>query len=185
MSTSKGLFELQRPVDLVRKLRHDLERMKTSPLDQFAAFDFFTTADCVVDWLHPDRKVFRDNAAARKALRDSSAVLRIASHLANGSKHFHVTAHHSITGTEKSRYVDEGYVEEGYFHEPLVVHLAQEEARELTSATATIEAIALAELLVEFWSRHVPEAEPSAAPNGSPAASVDSSNAPGGPRSVS
>ncbi len=158
MSTFTGLFELRNPADLIRKLRHDLERMETSPQDQFAAFDFFTTADSVVDWLHPDRKVFRDNAAARKKLRESSVLLRIASHLANGSKHFHATNHNSVAGTEKFRYVEEGYVEPGYFHEPLLIHLTAYEAEKLCSPTTAVEAIALARQILEFWSEHVPAA---------------------------
>ncbi len=156
--TFTGLFELRNPADLVRKLRHDLERMETSPLDQFAAFDFFITADSVVDWLHPDRKAFRESAAARRTLRKSCVLLRLASHLANGSKHFHATRHDSVTGTEKFRYAEEGYAEPGYFHEPLLIHLTPDEARELGSPTAAVEAVALARQILEFWSKNVPAA---------------------------
>lgn len=157
MSTFTGLFELRIPADLVRKLRHDLERMKTSPHDQFAAFDFFTTADSVVDWLHPDRNIFRDNAEARKTLRNSSVLLRITSHLSNGSKHFHATTHNSVTRTEKSRYMEKGYFEERYFHEPLLIHLTPDEAQELGSSKTAVEAIVLAEQILEFWNKRVPE----------------------------
>jgi hypothetical protein len=86
MNKFTGLFELRLPTDLIRKLRHDLERMETSPLDQYAAFDFFVTAEHIVDWLHPT------DEPSRRALRDSSHLLRITSHLANGSKHFEATA---------------------------------------------------------------------------------------------
>lgn len=155
MSKFTGLFELRTPADLVRKLHHDLKRMESSPQDQFAAFDFFTTADCVVDWLHPDRRVFRDNAVARKALRDSSALLRITSHLANGSKHFHATVHNSVTETEKFRCFEEGVFEEGCFHEPLLIHLTLHEAQELGYPTTAVEAIILAKGILEFWNKHV------------------------------
>ena len=144
-----GLFELRRPADLVSKLRHDLERMETSPLDQYAAFDFFVTAEHIVDWLHPT------DEPARRVLRSSRPLLRITSHLANGSKHFEASAkhHRSIAGTEKFRYMEEGYVEPGYFHEPLLVHFTSEEALELN--TPKIEAVALARQVLEFWSEHV------------------------------
>ena len=33
---------------------HDLERMRGGPEDAYAAFDFFVTADHIVDWLLPD-----------------------------------------------------------------------------------------------------------------------------------
>src|SRR5438105_3089567 len=99
----QGLFELQTPADLVKKLQHDLERMANSPQDQYAAFDFFVTAEHILDWIHPDNK------AARESLRSSSPLLRITSHLANGGKHFQAKAahHQSVTGTEKDRYVEE------------------------------------------------------------------------------
>jgi hypothetical protein len=148
-----GLFELRRPADLVRKLRHDLHRMATLPLDQYAAFDFFVSAEHIVDWLHPS------DEPTRRALRSSSPLLRITSHLlANGSKHFEATAkhHRSVAGTEKFRYVEEGYVESGYFHEPLVVHLTPDEASEL--GAPSVEAVALARQVLEFWSKHVPTA---------------------------
>jgi hypothetical protein len=123
----QGLFELRTPADLVRKLRHDLNRMSTSPQDQYAAFDFFVTAEHIVDWIHPTSK------PARGQLRSSSLLLRVTSHLANGGKHFEArSAHHqSVMGTEKERYVEEGYVEDGYFEEPLVIQLSDTEAREL------------------------------------------------------
>jgi hypothetical protein len=154
MSSFTGLFELRRPADLVRKLRHDLERIETSPHDQYAAFDFFVTAEHIVDWLHPSDA----DEPARRALRSSSPLLRITSHLANGSKHFEATRkhHRSVAGTEKSRYVEEGYVEPGYFHEPLLVHLTTDEAREL--GVPTIEVASLARHILEFWSNHAPAA---------------------------
>ena len=151
-----GLFEMRVPADLVKKLAHDLERMERSPLDQFAAFDFFNTADSIVDWLHPDRKSFKDNRTAREKLRKSDVLLRVASHLANGSKHFHAMAHRSVTGTEKFRYADKGYVEPGYCHEPLLIHLTPDEARKLHSPTTVVEAIALASQILGFWIKNIP-----------------------------
>ena len=145
----KGLFELQTPADLVHKLRHDLERMETSPTDQYAAFDFFVTAEHIIDWIHPNNKV------ARETLRSSSPLLRITSHLANGGKHFEAkfTHHRSVTGTEKNRYVEEGYVEDGYVEEPLMIHLSQQEAKEM--GISSIDAIALGRQVLEFWTKNV------------------------------
>jgi len=45
----QGFGELRLPADLLRKLRHDFERMKMSPQDQYAAFDFFVTAEHIID----------------------------------------------------------------------------------------------------------------------------------------
>ena len=54
MSSFKGFAVLKRAADLVAKLEHDLERIRAAPEDAYAAFDFFVTADHIVDWLLPD-----------------------------------------------------------------------------------------------------------------------------------
>jgi len=144
-----GLFELRCHADLVRKLRYDLERMEKSSNDQYAAFDFFVTADHIVDWLHPT------DEPARRKLR-SGPLLRIASHLANGSKHFEATAkhHRSVAGTEKFRSVEEGYVDPDYIQEPLLIHFTPDEAKEF--GIPSIDAVLLARRILEFWVGHVP-----------------------------
>jgi hypothetical protein len=80
----KGFFELQTPADLLRKLRADLEDMKRQPRNSYLAFNFFVTAEHMKDWLFPGY----ENTSKRKALHDSSHVLQICSHVANGAKHF-------------------------------------------------------------------------------------------------
>lgn len=149
MAAFSGFGELRTPRDLVRKLEHDLRRMEESPEDQFAAFDFFVTAEHIVDWLHPNGK------AERNALRSHNALLRVTSHVANGAKHFAATAkcHRSVANLKKSRYAEPGYFEEGYVAEPLVVHLTTDEAREIGSGS--IEAVALAQRVLEYWSANI------------------------------
>jgi len=49
----KGLFQLQTARDLLAKLGHDYERLRNSPNDAYVAFDFFVTAEHILDWLHP------------------------------------------------------------------------------------------------------------------------------------
>lgn len=145
MADFQGFGELQKPEDLVRKLKHDLDRLRNSPQDQYAAFDFFVTAEHIIDWLHPDDR------AAREAKRASSPLLRITSHIANGAKHFEAKAkhHRSVSGVEKARYVEPGYAEEGYFADPLIVRLTPDE--EKTIGQNPVEAISLAEQVYEFW----------------------------------
>ena len=84
----------------MKKLEYDLDRVLKSPQDQYAAFDFFVTAEHIVDWIHPDDR------KARESVRSGSSLL-ITSHLANGVKHFEVKAvhHQSVADVEKSRYV--------------------------------------------------------------------------------
>lgn len=157
-NTFTGLFELRTPVDLVKKLRHDLKRMEASPFDQYAAFDFFITANSLIDWVHPDKTNPRDNQKVRDDFRENNAALRVTAHLADGSKHFHAASprRRSVVGTEKSRYVEEGYVEDGYFEESLLIQLSQKEAQEL--GASLLDAISFARQVVELWSKHVPDA---------------------------
>jgi hypothetical protein len=86
------------------------------------------------------------------------AALRVVSHIANGAKHFVLNdpRHQSVTGTEKLRYFEEGYIEPGCFYEPLLIYLSPEEAREL--GTPTIDAVSLGRKVVKFWKPYVPTA---------------------------
>lgn len=149
MSTFQGLAELRTPADLFQKLRHDLERLISRSGDQYAAFDFFVTAEHIVDWLHPTDR------PARESLRNSNPLLRITSHLANGVKHFEATAkhHQSVADVEKQRYVQAGYVEEGYVAEPLIVHLTADEAKNL--GVTNIEVEQLAQQVFVFWKTYL------------------------------
>lgn len=157
MNTSHNFGELRSPADLIRKLNHDLQRMAAAGSDQYAAFDFFVTADSIVDWLHPevigDESATKEQKIKKSDLRKNNDLLRITSHIANGAKHFVVTRHNSITGIEKSRYVEKGYVEDGYFEDPLLIHLTPEEAMRL-EVHGAIKAIELARLVFQFWSEN-------------------------------
>lgn len=98
MSSFKGFALLQKPADLVAKLAHDFERIRAAPDDAYAAFDFFVTAEHIVDWLFPDSPEI-NQSSARKKMRESSELLKITSHIANGAKHFQALAkqHDSVT----------------------------------------------------------------------------------------
>ena len=149
MSTYKGFGELKVPHDLLQKLEHDIKRLENSPQDQYAAFDFFVTAEHLVDWVHPENK------NDRTKLRSSSSLLRITSHIANGAKHFEAKAkhHNSVTGTEKFRVYEEGVYEPGCFYEPLLIHLEHDEAQEL--GLTEIDAVDLGHKVLDFWRSYV------------------------------
>ena len=83
----KGLAEVTSPEDLLRKLKHDRQRIRDDNHDAYAAFDFFVTAYHILDWLYPDP----NGGQTRKALRDAEPLLQIADHIANGAKHFVLT----------------------------------------------------------------------------------------------
>src|SRR5215210_3209748 len=90
MTGFKGLFELQTPQDLLQKLQHDYQRLKDDPLNPYPAFDFFVTAEHMLEWVHPGYA----NKQPRTNLRKSNVLLQVCSHIANGSKHFEVEAPH-------------------------------------------------------------------------------------------
>jgi len=81
------------------KLRHDFARMQSDPDDIYAAFDFFVTAEHIVDWLHPDAPG-SSQRAERERIRSSSPMLEIVSHIANGAKHFVALAKHHTSVAE-------------------------------------------------------------------------------------
>lgn len=145
MNSFTGLAELKAPSDLLKKLEHDFERLQEHNNDQYVAFDFFVTAEHIVDWIHPTDK------SSRTSLRSSTPLLKIVSHLANGVKHFEATAshHQSVDNVEKDRYVEAGYVEDGYFEEPIIVSLTPQEAAAF--GTAQIRIDDLAKQVLQYW----------------------------------
>ena len=79
-----GVFELISPRDLLGKLGRDLKALQRSPDDCDLAFNFFVTAEHMLDWLHPGSA----NRTVRQAARDGEVLLQLVSHIANGAKHF-------------------------------------------------------------------------------------------------
>jgi hypothetical protein len=79
-----GFGTLENLADLLAKLRHDFSRVTDDPADSFAAFDFFVTAEHMLDWAHPGYA----NRQPRESLRRDHVLLQVVSHIASGSKHF-------------------------------------------------------------------------------------------------
>lgn len=148
MDKFKGFADLKTYSDLIEKLRFDLDRLKEAPSQQtklYAAFDFFVTAEHILDWKYPsDHK-------KRKELKDSEMLLEITSHLANGVKHFEATdsRHKSVRGVENLSYVEDDYVENGYFQIPIVVYLRDKPKTFVQ--TEAIEVVLLAERVYNYW----------------------------------
>ena len=67
--------------------------MEQDPANPYPAFDFFVTAEHLLDWLYPD-SVESANVRIRKQRREIEPLLRVTSHLANGAKHFEAMAPH-------------------------------------------------------------------------------------------
>lgn len=146
-----GIFQLRNAADLREKLRRDLAKLKAEPLDADAAFNFFVTAEHMLDWAHPGRA----GKDGRTKAKQDSTLLRVCSHLANGAKHFEVEArqHDSISATNTVESIitilDIHSLTPPFSLSPkLVVKLKGQAATELGS---TIGAVVLAERVMEHW----------------------------------
>jgi len=152
MSGFEGFFVLKGPADLLEKLRHDVSRVRQNPVDAYAAFDFFVTAEHLLDWKYPDVGG-KANIRTRSNLRKTEPLLRVTSHLANGAKHFKtIDARHTS--------VDDVHVHAGGFDSAafdsaafdaggrLVVNLAGDDAKVLGSEISVLE---LAEAVLAYW----------------------------------
>ncbi len=136
-------------------MRRDFERLKSKPLSSDAAFNFFVTAEHMLDWVYPKRI----NKEKRTNARKKSVVLQVCSHLANGAKHFELEGrhHNSVSSTgagvgwSREGFFAPDYFADGYFEERLVVSLKGDAAKELGQSIGAIE---LAEKVIAYWDKH-------------------------------
>ena len=85
-----GIFELKSASDLLAKLGRELERLRAQPNDSDHAFNFFVTAEHMLDWKYPGSVNRRHREAERK-----DPLLQLVSHIASGAKHFdNLSDHH-------------------------------------------------------------------------------------------
>ncbi|WP_234775681.1 hypothetical protein [Paraburkholderia tropica] len=142
-----GFATLKQPEDLYLKLVHDRKRMTQEPCDPYSAFDFFVTAEHLLDWVIPG--MGKDQRKKRGALRDSNAILRVVSHVANGSKHFVAESQHhqSVDDVVNCGYADDYATD--YYEELLVVQLSNTEQKDL--GVSFISTLDLANRAIEFW----------------------------------
>lgn len=153
-----NFFLLTKPEDLREKLRRDLEKLKAAPTSIDAAYNFFVTAEHMLDWVYPGKAKKDDRTKARK----DSILLEICSHLANGAKHFQVEdKRHKSVGATKQFYT--GMFPPGMFPPSmfppsafggsikLIVELMGDAAIQLGPTIGVVE---LAERVMDFWSKH-------------------------------
>lgn len=96
-----GVFTLKSSSDLLGKLKFDFKVLNEHRDNPYYAFNFFVTAEHMLDWIYPGYT----NKSKRQSERNTEVLLRIYSHLANGAKHFSVEAKHhdSVAGTVRKR----------------------------------------------------------------------------------
>ena len=145
----KGLFRLKTAKDLLGKLRHDLQRLTSDPVNEYAAFDFFVTARHMPEWLYPG------DAKKQALLFRQHILLQVCRHIADGSKHFEATAsyHTSVkdTSLEGAAFQPGVFQPTAFQVGHLIVTLDGPAA---THFGATIEVTTLATQIFLFWETH-------------------------------
>ena len=148
---TKAFFDLQTPQDLLRKLRHDFGRLKESPVDSYAAFDFFVTAYHMLEWRYRDRNKAEERTQTYE--KKENWFLPVCRQLANGAKHFQAGG-----GAVKDTIVHQGAFDPAAFDPDsfdvgeLRVELDGEAAREFGASIGVLE---LADKALHFWEEHV------------------------------
>ncbi len=151
-----GVWQLSKPRDLLDKLARELERMRLAPHDADHAFNFFVTAESLVDWLHPG------DGAAQNALRESETLLKAVSHVASSAKHYDKlrSKHGSVDSTQLAGanpvlvlYSLANFPDHSIKGLHLRVHLKGPAA---VAFGDSVEAIELARNVLEFWSKRLP-----------------------------
>lgn len=149
-----GVFSLSSAHDLREKLRHDLAALKANPFDAYLGFNFFVTAEHLLDWKYPGDK----NKSSRTAARQGEILLQIASHIANGAKHFIVESkHHKSVASTRNQLGWFGNYFGNYFGSyfgrvGLLVELDGDAALQYGK---TVGAVDLAEKLLAYWNAQV------------------------------
>jgi len=147
----KGFGALQNLSDLLAKLRHNFARVEQDPSDSYAAFDFFVTAEHMIDWGCPGYA----NRDARESLRRSSVLLQVVSHIASGSKHFVAEArrHESVQHADTvGGSFDPGVRPDGLAVGTLYVAIEGAAANILGARVGVVE---LASRVLRFWEGEV------------------------------
>jgi hypothetical protein len=152
MSQFQGFSkQLQTPGDLLEKLRHDLKRLEDSPADVYAAFDFFVTAEHMLDWIYPN------GPKRREQERKSNILLPICSHIANGAKHFQANYKHhqsvSAIVSQEGGFQPSAFQPSAFPVSTLVIQLDSQAAAELGTGPE-IECLELARRVLKFWENH-------------------------------
>ena len=147
-----GVFDLNSPKDLLNKLRHDYQLMEDHTFDSYLAFNFFVTAEAMLDWLYPGKT----NETKRINLKNSEILLQITSHIASGAKHFsNLYSHHnSVKDTTPtagyfSNYFPKGYFPTGYFGDGVLLIVLDGDAEKIFGKTIT--ALELAKIISAYW----------------------------------
>lgn len=150
-----GAFTLKTPTDLLGKLEVDYSALQRNRGDPYLAYNFFVTAEHMLDWVYPGNA----NRGKRTAERNSEILLQVCSHLAAGAKHFTVEAkhHNSVSAPGKRRRwnplagpLSSPQLTPGGI--PVLTIKLEGEAEE--SIGPSVEVLRLAQMVIEYWRNH-------------------------------
>jgi hypothetical protein len=136
----------------LEKLRHDHRRVQKDSADPYAAFDFFVTAWHLLDWVYPGGRGHQ-NSKLRIRIKDSSPLLAVCEHVANGVKHFELDNPHlqSVDGTGLEGKFDETF-DDFFDRVRLVVDLKGDAAAKFGTR---VEVAKLASDVLQWWEQHL------------------------------
>ena len=151
----KGVFSLRTPNDLLNKLKYDYEALEKDKNNPYLAFNFFVTAEHMLDWVYPGYS----NKSKRTSERDSEVLLQVCSHLATGAKHFVAEAkHHDTVSSSVQKRPSNPLA--GPLGGPFVIkrnisglYVNLEDKAAMVLGTS-IKAVDLAKRVLEYWQSH-------------------------------
>ena len=150
-------FGMEHARDLLEKLEWEFQRLSDEPNNKFSAFNFFVTAEHLLDWVHPGQR-----SNARDARRASEPLLQVISHLCNRAKHLRLRAAHKSVmraevglGPPRTRYMGHNIQTWGGYHVVLWVYVA---AHLQPTFQDRITPIDLAQRTLAYW-RAQPEVQ--------------------------
>jgi hypothetical protein len=146
-----GFFDVRDPQSLFQKMQYDYGRMIAEPLNVYPAWDFFVTANHLIDWIWPSA-----GTAQHREERTVEAIPRICEHLANGAKHFILNREHSaVSQLEKvdGAFDSGAFDTSGFETDALMITLDAKEAAEL--GVQRLAAQALARRVLIYWGRRM------------------------------
>jgi hypothetical protein len=115
LMATEGLFTLRTSEDLLHKLEWEYAQWQQDPLNAYAAWNFFVTAEHLPDWLARAGGPRLPKGFSYGRLKQQESLLRICSHLANGGKHFRPRDDHKSVASTRQR--PPAFFEPGVFFE--------------------------------------------------------------------
>lgn len=149
----RGFGSLNSAKDLLKKLEADFEGLRAAPTDTYLAYNFFVTAEHMLDWLFPG-DVGTEGPSDRAKERKSQVLLQVVSNLANGAKHFEPNPerHDTVSHVDESgSSFGEGSFGVGPYGGGLIVTLENKAAEQFGPS---VSALSLAERMLEYWRSH-------------------------------